>query len=176
MIKVVCCGLPKTGTKSMIKAFDLLDYIALHSTSIQMIERFNVEVIAEAVAVYMWKELYYKYPEAKFILTTRSDWVRRVKGKADNKGTKKLRFGDGSQEFYDNHCGEIREFFSDKPNQFLEMNLFEGDGWKKLCGFLGIRCSRIKKTPFPNVKINRETTHQNKNRLGTRNKGRYMWK
>jgi len=176
MIKVVCCGLPKTGTKSIVKAFDILGYRAVHHISMKTVEDFNIEVTAEGEAVYNWKEIYYKYPETKFILTTRSDWVERISRKARKIASDRsnlLRFGDKSQEFYDNHCNEIREFFSDKPDQFLEMNLFEGDGWKELCGFLGIRCKR---TPFPNVKINRTSSIDNINRLKVENRGGYrLW-
>jgi len=34
------------------------------------------------------------------------------------------------------------KFFQDKPSQLLIMNIFEGDGWDKLCPFLHKPVSR----------------------------------
>ena len=38
-----------------------------------------------------------------------------------------------------NQIKDIRNFFSDKPDQFLEMNICNGDGWDKLCKFLNLQ-------------------------------------
>jgi len=92
-----------------------------------------------------FQELYVQYPDSKFILTTRplEDWLKshmhmmklympcRVKTKSlRNKTYENARNG----YFY--NTSRIRDFFKDKPEQFLEMRICEGDGWNKLCTFL----------------------------------------
>ena len=50
-------------------------------------------------------------------------------------------------EAYHAHDHRVRNFFSDKPrHRFLEFNLFRGDGWPELCGFLGCE---LPATAFP---------------------------
>lgn len=40
-------------------------------------------------------------------------------------------------EAFVRHDARVRRFFSDKPaGRFVEMNIFEGDSWEKLCNFL----------------------------------------
>ena len=38
--------------------------------------------------------------------------------------------------FYDNHYRNVCYYFKDRPKDFMIMNICEGDGWEKLCGFL----------------------------------------
>lgn len=38
--------------------------------------------------------------------------------------------------FYTRHLEQTRALFADRPHQLCEMCLEEGDGWRKLCGFL----------------------------------------
>lgn len=49
---------------------------------------------------------------------------------------------------YDKHYQEVTEYFKDKPNQFLIMNICNGEGWEKLCPFMG---KPIPKASFPHV-------------------------
>lgn len=159
-MKVVCCGLPKTGTKTMVKALDVLGYRAMHSPKItrnifRKFKKYNIEAIAGTIAVHQWKMLYDKYPKAKFILVTKSTWATRLLEKFKKKSNF---YGCISrdinvlQKFYEDHNNEIREFFKDKKDQFLEMSVVDGDGWDKLCNFLGVKKPKIK---FPHVKVPR---------------------
>jgi tetratricopeptide (TPR) repeat protein len=67
------------------------------------------------------------------------------------------RFTDIHRALYFNHENyreafqaydrRVRSFFADKPrNRFLEFNVFQGDGWEKLCSFLG---REVPTSPFP---------------------------
>ncbi len=38
---------------------------------------------------------------------------------------------------YDTHVKNVRDYFKDRPDDLLVMNIFEGDGWDRLCSFLG---------------------------------------
>jgi len=50
-------------------------------------------------------------------------------------------------EAYRAYDRRVRSFFADKPgDRFLEFNIFEGDGWNKLCGFLS---RDFPNDPFP---------------------------
>lgn len=101
-----------------------------------------------------YKDLYKQYPNSKFILTIRppEDWISSVITTERNQ----RRFYSNTKgeykafkrkiDHYFKKRDEIREFFKDNPNQYLEMNICDGDGWKVLCNFLG---KEIPKTPFP---------------------------
>ena len=49
---------------------------------------------------------------------------------------------------YRRHNFEVLEYFKDRQDDLLVMNIDEGAGWPELCGFLG--------SPVPNVKYPRE--------------------
>ena len=54
---------------------------------------------------------------------------------------------------YDLHLKNVLEYFKEKPNFLLKLNIFEENAWKKLCDFLNL--SPIN-TLFPNVKTNEQ--------------------
>lgn len=39
---------------------------------------------------------------------------------------------------YHRHHADVRRYFADRPDDLLEMRIAEGDGWEKLCPFLGV--------------------------------------
>ena len=45
------------------------------------------------------------------------------------------------------HQKNVREYFHERPQDFLVMDIAAGDGWEKLCSFLEI--NGIPETPFP---------------------------
>ena len=47
---------------------------------------------------------------------------------------------------YKRHNAEVREYFKDRPDDLLTMDMDHGAGWKELCGFLG---KLIPTTPYP---------------------------
>ena len=49
---------------------------------------------------------------------------------------------------YDLHIKNVREYFRDRHNDFLTMNILEGNGWDVLCPFLG---KPLPQSPFPNL-------------------------
>lgn len=51
------------------------------------------------------------------------------------------------REAFEAHGRRVRRFFRDKPaDRFLELNIFGGDGWPKLCAFVG---REAPSAPFP---------------------------
>jgi hypothetical protein len=49
---------------------------------------------------------------------------------------------------YNRHHADVRRYFADRPGDLMEMNIIEGDGWEKLCPFLGLQ---VPPTPFPHL-------------------------
>jgi Sulfotransferase domain/N-terminal domain of galactosyltransferase len=115
--------------------------------------------LSDLPITFLYRELDKAYPGSKFILTTvpdeqwleaaakhwsyehnvfRKDWDawpavnfihKLMYGRAD--------FEPGVfLERYRRHNAEVREYFRDRPNQFLDLPLDQGDPWRKLCVFL----------------------------------------
>ncbi len=121
-----------------------------------------------------FERIYERYPGSKFIFTTRlfDDWVqsmerlwRRQLGMSDfdriraelvsfpygtefHNINRSLYFSHGSyREAFAAHEKRVRQFFRDKPaDRFLELDIFAGDGWGKLCAFVGRDAPAV---PFP---------------------------
>ena len=96
-----------------------------------------------------FETLYKNYPNAKFIFNTRNedDWVesnkRMVSQLTDDTGDYDEK---GQREYYYSHTKKVLNFFRDKPGELLILDICNGDGYEKLCPFLGID---IPDEPFP---------------------------
>ena len=129
----------------------------------------KIEAATDSVKQFSYKEFDKRFPGSKFILTTRNkdDWVRsaRIKikpmssyvGKPDHDRISNLRIGFfGSKNFeeklwrnsLEKYEEEVLEYFNDRKNDFLIMNICAGDGWNKLCHFLERKIPNI---PFPHL-------------------------
>ena len=123
---------------------------------------------------WQFERLYDRFPNARFIYTTRplEGWVRsitshyeRVHGVREPKALRQPGFqqrfqgaaGQAEMNLYGGHDSweacyrefdrRVRRFFADKPaDTFLELAICEGEGWDKLCGFLGVPVPAV---PFP---------------------------
>lgn len=114
------------------------------------------------------------YPGSRFILTLRNkeEWLENVKGiwrkklsRIEEEGLdyrykyKKQEFhalyqlpGYEKQklvDFYDRHCQKVLEYFRNREQDLLVLDLSAGDGWQKLCSFLDKPVLRV---PFPSWK------------------------
>ena len=162
--KVFVIGLSKTGTSSlkvMLTALgykvcgprkDLLSSVRAgrHSEFINVFDQYD------AFEDWPWP-LVYRYADeqfgsaGRFILTQRSSfdvWFTSVEN--HGYGTDPLKsmkdaygfyrpFGrrEAFRRIYENHNASAREYFRDSPERLLEFCLDNGDGWEKLCHFLG---------------------------------------
>ncbi|MBS9781978.1 MAG: glycosyltransferase, partial [Gammaproteobacteria bacterium] len=117
----------------------------------------------------IYKELDEYYDDAMFVLTTRKTdeiWYKSqckhydknmaLEGyKEETPITNKIVYGYENPnehkkayiEKYNQHNQEVRAYFQGKDN-FIEMCFENGDGWEKLCHFLG---KDIPNIPFPNL-------------------------
>ena len=165
-------GMNCSGTTSLCEALNLLGFPSLHLKTndgklLKSIIQNNLEKKQKLFDPYhknfngfcdfsgeeFYEQLYYCYPNSKFIFTTRpfADWLKsRIKLEEDiyhtdhNRHLSKreifaleLRFK--THYFYTTE--NIRSFFQNKPNQFLELKICEGEGWDPLCKFLSVDVS-----------------------------------
>lgn len=170
--KVFCVGLQKTGTTSLQYALSKLGYRVAGVFSvndldnpIQMLER-ALSLVPEfdAFADNPWgvyfRELDAAAPGSKFILTSRdpekwydsvckhfgdSEALRRqwIYGAASPVGNKSVYV-----EKLISHQENVRAYFANRPEDFMEFDVAKGDGWTKLCSFLG---KKIPAEPFPRL-------------------------
>jgi len=119
----------------------------------------GVDAIQDSPCAFIYRELDAAHPGAKFILTMRdtSDWLesyRRFFPDQNNPlrrwmyGVERLSGNEAKyREIFDTQNAEIIAYFASRPDDFLVMNLGQGDGWLKLVNFLGD--SMLK--PFPHA-------------------------
>ncbi len=100
----------------------------------------------------LYKVFDQQYPNSKFILNTRDlgGWInsreKHVLNISDLENLQK-KYPEHTwynidkaawEKLYHQHHKSVKDYFKNRPNDILEFNLFEGDGWEKLCGFLNI--------------------------------------
>jgi hypothetical protein len=155
---VFCIGFSKTGTTSLDKALSILGYSPIHWPRahikpkkgwIEYIKKSPFDAFSDAPIYFpgFYKELNKEFINSKFILTVRKpeslmkSWQNYFKNAPWHIETKEKK--QDLLEVYNDHNKDIFEYFKDKPSQLLIFDLFEGDGWEKLCEFLD--------KPIPNV-------------------------
>lgn len=170
--KVICIGWHKTGTSTMGDALIELGYDVLGARVDLAEELLNgntskaLEVAAPFPALQdvpwnaLYRELDLAFPDSKFILTIRNEdnWLKSaIRHFGDREydtpifqwlyGKGRLR---GNEEFflkrYQAHNMEVRDYFSDRPDNLLVLNLEDNPGWGPLCAFLD---ASEPSAPFP---------------------------
>jgi len=160
--KVFEIGSPKTGTSSLGLAFGILglkhkgwDRI-LHlqckegnfQETLKEAEKFEAFVDGPWHYTNVYRTLDREFPNSKFILLERDiqSWIKSYENFfSDDKmalGTCPINdFQSKKQEIIDNHLKkykEIKAYFKNRPKDLLVMNICAGEGWEKLCPFLGL--------------------------------------
>lgn len=172
MQKIFGIGLSRTGTTSLHLALVCLGKASVHypdfAVSRWMHGDFEQDTLSDfdscsdiPAAIY-FRELDKRYPGSKFILTTRDEqgwldstreWWRKFP--PSNKNTifrdmvRLAAYGstahsdDRFLRRYREHLQQVRDYFSLRPNSFLELDISDKDKWGKLCLFLDL--------PKPNI-------------------------
>jgi len=108
----------------------------------------------------LYRDLDHWFPQSKFVLTVRDpdSWIKSQVRHFGSSKTPMRRWiygvgcPEGNEAVYlqrmEKHNQEVLEYFRGRPDDLLVMNLSKGDGWDKLCPFLGVR---IPEVPFPHV-------------------------
>lgn len=175
--KIFCIGLQKTGTTSIGDALEILGCRRLgfvphisgpltlrwHEGKMDDFVKLSkqYDVFEDTPWFLVYKEMDRLYPNAQFILTERGDtdkWYKSILkhyGRADDWVGHYLIYGsyrpeDDKDKFvrkYESHNEEVKRYFSSRPGKLLEMCFESGDGWDKLCSYLGM--SGIPNVAFP---------------------------
>lgn len=173
MGKIFGIGLSKTGTHTLNQCLEVLGFRSVHYPSPALM---NAGRFDEALAGYdaatdisvsaYFRELDAAYPASKFILTLRDieSWLKSIE---DHMARREHELGDpncpkavvreiiyGARAFdrptyangYWTHVENVRAHFADRPGDLLEMDLCGGEGWERLCPFLGVS---IPDAPIP---------------------------
>lgn len=182
-MKIFCIGFNKTGTVSLYSALNQLGFKGIHGawSNHKKVEKALVE--NKKLLHYFpdnfthfsdldiikdnFKILDYQYPKSYFILNTRDrgKWLvsRRKhledyhKNMHNNKYAKTWEWVTKTEEEWlqewDNHHTDVIDYFEGKKN-LLVIDITSGDGYLKLCNFLGVP-ERKEAFPKLNVTINR---------------------
>ena len=187
--KIFGIGLSRTGTTSLTKALGFLGYKIIHAPRPHFLPGLydvikEVDGATDLPIAFQYKELDKLFPNSKFILTTRSleSWLRSCweypilykrgkripksnlykRGKRipkSNLGVLMYGRNFNFKRTYFRHHKQVMEYFKDRD--LLIMNLPEGDGWDKLCSFLG---KEIPNIPFPHLNTITEALLRSKKR------------
>lgn len=168
-MKIFCIGLNKTGTSSLHRALQDLGFKSQHFGGPPIrkaVERAISEekplltYLPEADAYsdiqrlsVNFERLDGEYPGSKFILTTRpvEGWVdsrRRhvernleAKARGEYDGTFLEIETEKWHDLFEQHHRAVAEYFEGRDD-FIEFRVTDGDGYEKLCPFLGVKKPR----------------------------------
>jgi hypothetical protein len=164
--KVFCIGFQKTGTSSMRDALTQLGYkVAGHYGTDLPIDELRERYVAigleiardyDAVQDMPWpliyRELDAAYPGSKFIYTERDadTWIVSMTKHFGTResSVRQLAYGDAYpypagneahyKQIYLDHRAQVMEYFKDRSEDFLAIDLEKGEGWPELGRFLDL--------------------------------------
>ena len=180
--KVFCLGLHKTGTTSFKLALESVGYRVADwfgVTDLDIKDR-AVESAIERMADYdaaqddpwylLYRELDAAFPGSRFVLLTREKeaWFKSCCSYFGGTGMNYVRewfYGKGKGtpdaslkghwiRRHEEHEEAIRNYFSERPDDLLELAICHGEGWEKLGPFLGLEGSTI---VFPRANTSQAT-------------------
>ncbi len=172
--KVFCIGFHKTGTTSLEVALTKLGYrvtgafgtkdpdIADKVHGLAFAKVADYDAFEDNPWPILYRELDERFPGSKFILTRRpaEAWIRsQVKDFATTETPmRRWIYGEnagcpeGNEDIYvaryERHNREVLEYFKDRPDDLLVIDLPHDDGWGRLCAFLGVKAPD---EPFPHA-------------------------
>jgi hypothetical protein len=155
-------GLSRTGTVTLTRALQMLGLRARHFfLDLDRIDELDAAV--DTPIVRAWPELDRRYPGSKFVLTRRDEagWLdscaRHFPRITPTATTLRLRLDVYGTESFDAECfraarrrheREVETYFRRRPQDLLVMDICAGDGWERLCPFLGLPPPE---GPFPHL-------------------------
>ncbi|CAL1240417.1 sulfotransferase family protein [Candidatus Methylocalor cossyra] len=173
-MKIVGVGLNKTGTTTLgvcLKYWGL-KHLSCHAEAFEAWRRKDLDEVLEWVARHdsfedwpwpmLYREIDRAFPGTKFILTRRKDaetWFKSLCAHAERTGPTRYReviYGHAMPHrhraqcirIYHSHNQAVRDYFHNRPQDFLEVCWEEGDGWDELAKFLGFPRPSL---PFPHA-------------------------
>ncbi|MEM9561971.1 MAG: sulfotransferase [Actinomycetota bacterium] len=178
--KVFGIGMHKTSTTSLANALYTLGYHVggtfdtgafdteadLQSHVVNEVDRYDA--LQDVPWSVFYRSLDERFPGSKFVLTVRDPdrWIRSVVTHFGRKpiATHEYIYGvphakgheDVLLAYYERHNRDVEAYFADRPDDLVVMDITAGDGWDKLCPFLG-----LPEPAFAFPSQNRQTDRQN---------------
>jgi hypothetical protein len=172
--KVFGIGYNKTGTTTLGVCMQTLGYrhTSANLELTKCVARGDLETVFRHAELFesfedwpwplVYRELDQRFPGSKFILTVRMSseaWIRSLAKHALLSGPTEFRriaYGyslpDGHEDEhiarYEFHNRTVREYFSGRAADFLEVCWETGTGWKELAAFLGVDAPAV---PLPHA-------------------------
>ncbi|MEM9452514.1 MAG: sulfotransferase family protein [Cyanobacteria bacterium P01_E01_bin.6] len=180
--KSLTCALNYMGIHVVHYPEDADTYRALSQGNYEFSLLNTLDGITDVTVSLFYPHLDKIYPGSKFILTIRDkeDWLdslekhwnnhpcfdESIPNTPENKTRLLVRqllyaavFGcytfsrDRADYVYDLHYRNVKDYFEGRPNDLLIMDICGGQGWEKLCSFLGYP---LQSMTFPNVREKEE--------------------
>jgi hypothetical protein len=173
-VKIFGIGLNKTGTSTLHEALETLGFRSLHwggdeaSTAVKRAIDDGRPMLDDLPGYDAYSDITRisrnferadrEYPGSKFILTVRDldEWLdsrrrhveQNVAKQADGRydGSFVTVDYDAWRHEYREHEAKVRAYFSSRPDDLLVFDVAGGDGYEKLCPFLGVP---VASRPFP---------------------------
>jgi hypothetical protein len=176
--KIFGIGLSKTGTWSLTDALNTLGHRVSHYTWPEQSVRerklwrlyFAKDGGTDITVSVIFEKLDRIFPHSRFIYTERDRdaWLESMERHYDHRGEvppieRELRIKMyGTDRFdrasleraYHDHHRRVLHHFSQRPGKLLRLRICDGEGWEKLCPFLGIDRPE---TPFPHSNRAKQT-------------------
>ena len=170
--KIFCVGFHKTGTSSLGRALNLLEYRVAGPFGVRdprIAERAWTQAQSRLDAYdafqdnpwpVLFRQLDAGVPGGRFVLTVRpvDEWWSSTLNHFGGRTTPMREWiygvGDPSgheeqyRERYEAHNRAVLDHFADRPGDLLVLRLSEGDGWEPLCRFLEVP---VPDRPFPHA-------------------------
>jgi hypothetical protein len=164
--KIFGVGMSKTGTTTLGRCFAILGLLPHKSADRGLKNAFrktgNYQKIIEIAKEYRsfedtpwylaFDRLDAAFPGSKFILTIRKDSMTHARSSWSHGVRAGRRTGEADAGYirdkiavYEKHNNRVLDYFKDRPDDLLVVCWENGDGWEKLCPFLGV--------PIPDVPI-----------------------
>lgn len=167
--KVFGVGLSRTGTVSLTTALKRLGYKAKHYPHLfQVIELARkLDALTDTPVIVYMEALDRLFPDARFVLTVRDSdtWITSLRRHYTKKPVERImawklwnrRAVYGMNGFDEDHFrsvqaeheARVRALFEARPDKLLILDVCGGDGYEKLCPFLGLPV-RVEQFPHKN--------------------------
>lgn len=160
--RTFCVGMNKTGTMSLARAFELLGLRVWHDAAgaarlmeqaaargLPVLSGFDhCDCYADKPFVFWYRQLDADYPGSRFILNTRDNdaWIASRIAHTERWNSRQRRPEEPVREIdpprelalKDRLEAEIKAHFAASPERFMVFDVCAGDGWSRLCPFLGL--------------------------------------
>jgi hypothetical protein len=164
-MKIFSIGLSRSGAMTLNEALEILGYRSLFVLNYEHLEEnLAYDAFTHTPLASIYKDLDHRFPGSKFInnVRQRESWLQSIEKQwAANDASllteaacqlRRSIYGtehfdrDHFSRFYDRHQQEVSQHFQDRPEALLTLDICAGEGFEKLCPFLG---KPIPAQPFP---------------------------